>query len=197
MNKTNKIILFISIIVLCVLGVIFYNIYSRKNAPAPVIIDEYSIETEDSFSDGLKNPNSVSTYTLADDEIGITEKSIYLVDINNDKKMDRITKSFFDNANAHSYYEYKIELNKNGKYVDITPNNLRTVNGADCDLQQVKFVFKPTFKIILIHRDMGETWVDATMAKRRVYSLNNDKLTASADKDLRVVCDVKELFFIQ
>ena len=194
MNRTNKIIWIISIAALCVLGVIFYNVYSKKSPKSNNIVDEYQTEASDSFSDGLKNPSSVSTYTLDDDEIGITEKSIYLVDINGDNKKDRITKTFFENGNAHSYYEYTVELNQNGKYVDITPNNLRTVNGADCDLQQIKFLFKPSFKIIMIYRDMGETWVDATMAKKRVYSLNKDKLDASADKNLRNVCDVKELF---
>ena len=194
MNGTNKFILFISIIILCVLGVIFYNVYSKQSPKTTKVVDEYQTETTGSFSDGLKNPSSVSTYTLDDDDVGITEKSTYLIDINGDNKKDRITKSFFDNGNAHSYYEYKIELNKNGKYVDITPNNLRTVNGADCDLQQVKFVFNPEFKVIMIYRNMGDTWVDPTMAKRRMYSFDNGKLKASADKDLRVVCDVKELF---
>ena len=46
----------------------------------------------------------------------------------------------------------------------------------------------------MIYREIGETWVDATMAKKRVYSLNKNKLEASADKNLRNVCDVKELF---
>ena len=194
MNGTNKIIWVISITILCFLDVIFYNIYSKQPQKASTVVDEYSIETTDSFSDGLKNPNSVSTYTLDEDEVGITEKSVYLIDINNDKEPDRITKSFFDNGNAHSYYEYKIELNKNGRYVDITPDNFRTVNGADCDLQQIKFVFKPKFKVIMIYREMGDTWVDATMAKKRVFSFVENKLKAGSDEKLRKVCDVKELF---
>lgn len=193
MNGTNKLIWFITIATLCFLGVVFYNIYSKQSPKISNIVDnEY--QTENSFTDGLKNPNSVSTYTLDDDEIGITEKSTYLIDINNDKNPDRITKYFFENGNAHSYYEYKIELNKNGKYVDITPKNFKTVNGADCDLQQIKFVFQPQFKIIMIYREMGDTWVEPTLASRRIYSLDNDTLNASSDKKLKVVCDVKELF---
>ena len=194
MNKTNKIIWIISIALLCLLGIVVYNIYSRQQTNLPTVVDEYLPETDDTFSDGLKNPSSVSTYTLGDDEVGISEKNVYLIDINNDKVPDRITKSFFDNGNAHSYYEYKIELNQDGRYIDITPDNFRTVNGADCDLQQVKFVFKPKFKVIMIYRDMGDTWVDATMAKKRVFSLVGNKLKASADETLRKVCDVKELF---
>lgn len=193
MNGTNKLIWFITIATLCFLGAVFYNIYSKQSPKISNIVDnEY--QTENSFTDGLKNPNSVSTYTLDDDEIGITEKSTYLIDINNDKNPDRITKYFFENGNAHSYYEYKIELNKNGKYVDITPKNFKTVNGADCDLQQIKFVFHPQFKIIMIYREMGDTWVEPTLASRRIYSLDNDTLNASSDKKLKVVCDVKELF---
>ncbi len=55
-------------------------------------------------------------------------------------------------------------------------------------------MFNPEFKVIMIYRNMGDTWVDPTMAKRRMYSFNKDKLDASADKNLRNVCDVKELF---
>lgn len=194
MNRTNKIIWILSIALLCFLGIIFYNTYSRQTQKSSMRVDEYSTQNDDSFSDGLKEPNSVSTYTLDDDEVGVTEKSVYLVDINNDKIPDKITKSFFDNGNAHSYYEYKIELNQDGLYVDITPDNLRTVNGADCDLQQVKFVFKPKFKVIMIYRSMGDTWVDATMAKKRVFSLIGNNLKAGKDENLRPVCDVKELF---
>ena len=195
MNKTNTLILGLSVILLCAFGVIAFNIKSKpvfeKN---PVVEDSYLDENEKSFSDGLKNPDSLTTYQLAEDETGITEKSTYLVDINNDKKPDRITKTFFENGNAHSYYEYKIELNKNGKYVDITPKNFKTVNGADCDLQQIKFVFKPKFKVIMIYREMGNTWVEPTLAKSRVFVMNGEKLSASKEKNLRAICDVKELF---
>ena len=95
MNGTNKIIWIISIAALCMLGVIFYNVYSKQSPKSPNVVDEYPLETENSFSDGLKNPSSVSTYTLDDDDVGITEKSTYLIDINGDNKKDRITKSFF------------------------------------------------------------------------------------------------------
>ena len=198
MEKTNKLMLIISVVALCVLGIIVYNITSsseNKKSINPTIENNTIFDDSKSgFSDGLIKPASTTNYELGEDEIGITEKSIYMVDINNDNNLDRITKTFFDNGNAHSYYEYKIELNKNGKYIDITPDNFRTVNGADCDLQQIKFVFKPQFKIIVIGREMGDTWIEPTIATKRVYSLSNEKLKVSKDTTLRAICDVKELF---
>ena len=199
MEKTTRFIWIISIATLCVLGFIFYNTISKhsndtvkqKNITQN---DIFLTNDESEFSDGLTNPVSTISYDLGEDDIGITEKSIYLIDINNDKALDRITKFFFENGNAHSYYEYKIELNKNGNYVDITPENFRTVNGADCDLQQIKFVFKPKFKVIMIYREMGETWINPTMAYRQVLFMSGDKIQKSESKKLREICDVKELF---
>ena len=195
MNKTKNLIWIISIAALCVLSVVFYNIYTNKKTETksqPIFSDEF-VNDQD-FSDGLVNPDSVTKYNLDENDTGISEKSIYYVDINNDKKSDRITKTFYDMGNAHSYYEYKIELNQNGKFVDITPKNFRTINGADCDLQQIQFVFKPEFKVILISRDLGETWIDSTPATRRIYTLSNNKIELSNTKKLKPICDVKELF---
>lgn len=198
MNKTNKLVWIISVVLLCLLGFIFYKINSKptinQHNKTVVSYDNFFDNDENVFSDGLKNPNSVTTYNLSDYEPGVSEKSIYMIDINNDGKADRITKSFFENWNAHSYYEYKIELNKNGKFVDITPKGLRTVSGADCDLQQIKFVFKPKFKIIMIYRNLGANWAEPTLAKKRVFFLSDDKINVTDDEPLRTICDVKELF---
>ena len=196
MNKTNNFIWIISFVVLCVLGVVFYNTYNKKNTsqPTPVFSDEF-ISDSKSFSDGLKNPDSVTRYELDEFDIGLSEKSIYYEDINSDKKPDRITKSLIETGNAHSYYEYKIELNVDGKFVDITPENFRTVNGADCDLQQIQFVFQPQFKIVFISRYMGDTWDTPTAANKKVFKFSGDKLQSGDVKKTRPVCDVKELFF--
>lgn len=195
MNGTNKFVWIISVVALCAMGIVVYNIKSKpsNNIQKNIVEDSY---TDDGgvFSDGLRNPDSVTTYQLDEDETGIAEKSVFLVDINHDKLPDRITKTFFENGNAHSYYEYKIELNTNGKYIDITPKNFKTVNGADCDLQQIKFVFKPKFKVIMIYREMGDTWVEPTLAKSKTFVINDDDMVASKEKNLRTVCDVKELF---
>lgn len=196
MNNTNKLIWGISIAALCGLGYVVYNITSKqsKTNPARIVDSDYSYNTETSFSDGLPNPSSVTTYPLGEDGVGISEKSIYLIDINKDRYPDRITKTYFENGNAHSYYEYTVELNIDGEYLDITPDNLHTINGADCDLQQIQFSFRPEFKITVIYRTMGDTWIDPTMAQRRVYSLDNNRIKSSKVKQLRAVCDVKELF---
>lgn len=196
MNQTKNFTWIIAVIALCVLGWVFYNLTSNKSVTqqTPSIFSDEIVQNSDEFSDGLNNPDSVTTYPLDEFETGISEKSVYMIDINNDGKNDRITKTFFENWNAHSYYEYKIELNKNGKYIDITPKNLRTVNGADCDLQQIQFVFKPKFKVIMIYREMGDTWIEPTMATKRIYSFDGDTLNPSYDKNLRTICDVKELF---
>ena len=195
MNGTNKFVWIISVVALCAMGVVVYNIKSKpsNNIQKNVVEDSYT-DDDGVFSDGLHNPDSVTTYQLDEDETGIAEKSVFLIDINHDKAQDRITRTFFENGNAHSYYEYKIELNKNGKYVDITPKNFKTINGADCDLQQIKFVFKPKFKVIMIYREMGDTWVEPTLAKSKTFVINDDNMVASKEKNLRAVCDVKELF---
>lgn len=196
MNKIKNLIWILTIAVLCALSYVLYITYTKQKsetASTPVFSDEF-VNTASGFSDGLTNPDSVTKYPLDEYNVGMSEKSIYFANINNDNETDRITKIFFETGNAHSYYEYKIELKQNGKFVDITPENFRTVSGADCDLQQIQFVFKPQFKVILISRDMGETWVDPTVAKKQVFKFVENTLQEKETKTLRKVCDVKELF---
>jgi hypothetical protein len=196
MNKSKNIVWIITVIALLGLSVVLYKTISNKSEPVQneQISDNNDSDEYNEFSDGLNNPDSVVTYKLKDFEDGISEKSIYDIDINKDGKPDRITKSFFNNWNAHSYYKYTIEINDNGKYVDITPDGLRTINGADCDLQQIQFKFKPKFQITVISRKMGDTWNESTTAYKKIYSLDKNNLTESKEKELRSVCDVKELF---
>lgn len=196
MDKIKNLIWILAIVVLGALSYVLYTTYTKQKTetpPTPVFSDEF-INNNSGFSDGLTNPDSVTKYPLDEYDVGIAEKSIYLADINNDNKPDRITKTFFETGNAHSYYEYKIELNQNGKFIDITPEKFRTISGADCDLQLVQFVFKPQFKVILISRDLGETWLDPTTAKKQIFKLSENKLQKTETKTLRKVCDVKELF---
>ena len=196
MDKIKNLIWILAIVVLGALSYVLYTTYTKQKTeipPTPVFSDEF-INNNSGFSDGLTNPDSVTKYPLDEYNVGIAEKSIYLADINNDNKPDRITKTFFETGNAHSYYEYKIELNQNGKFIDITPEKFRTISGADCDLQLAQFVFKPQFKVILISRDLGETWLDPTTAKKQIFKLSENKLQKTETKTLRKVCDVKELF---
>ena len=60
--------------------------------------------------------------------------------------------------------------------------------------EPAKFVFKPKFKVIMIYREMGETWINPTMAYRQVLFMSGDKIQKSESKKLREICDVKELF---
>lgn len=196
MNKIKNLIWILTITVLCALAYVLYTTYAKQKneaQPTPVFSDEF-VNTASGFSDGLTNPDSVTKYPLDEYDVGMAEKSIYFADINNDKKNDRITKTFFETGNAHSYYEYKIELNQNDKFIDITPKNFRTVSGADCDLQLIQFVFKPQFKVIMVSRDMGETWLDPTVAQKQVFKISENTLQEKETKKLRKVCDVKELF---
>ena len=197
MNKIKNLIWLLSIMILCALAFVFYNTYTKQKAhtqPTPVFSDEFTTNDSREFSDGLTNPDSVTQYPLDEFGMGTSEKSIYYIDVNKDNKPDRITKTFVETGNAHSYYEYKIELNQNGKFVDITPENFRTVNGADCDLQQIQFVFKPKFKVVLISRELGDTWNDTTAAQKQTFQISENKLQKTETKTLRKVCDVKELF---
>ena len=195
MKSRNIIILTIIIFVLAIFAVVVSSIfnYTQPVSEEPTFNTINTTESSE-FSDGLPNPTSVVTYPLDEFDIGISEKYTYKIDINNDGKIDKITKTFFDTGNAHAYYKYTIELNKNGKHIDITPEGLQTTNGADCDLRQIQFRFKPSFQITVINREMGDTWDEPTPAHKKTFSLQGDKLTESKEIKMRKICDVKELF---
>lgn len=197
MNKTKNIIFISSILILCVLAFVLFKISPTNNKTHYSQQPETIYENTDNlaeFSDGLVNPDSVTEYELDEFNMGLASKSIYYADINRDGANDRITKNFISTGNAHSYYAYKIELNHNGKYIDITPDGFQTINGAMCDLQQIQFKFKPSFKIIMIYRQLGDTWNDATLAEKKVFTLKNNTLVSTGTVKMRPVCDVKELF---
>ena len=200
MNKSKSFMWIIFIAVLFATGIIFYKFVLLKRPAFPtekatVISQTYDIDNIDGFSDGLTNPDSIIKYDLNEFETGIAEKSIYYIDINNDGTKDKITKTFIETGNAHAYYEYKIELKTGDKYIDVTPKNFRTTNGASCDLQQIKFSFKPKFKVTIISRAMGDLWNTPTMAYKQTFALSSDnKIQVSQKTQMRAVCDVKELF---
>jgi hypothetical protein len=198
MNQTKNIMLIITIAIVLGVSLFLYKKFSSNKTnitqPKEQIFTDDNVFDSEEFSDGLMNPDSVITYPLQEFETGISEKYVYAIDINKDGKPDRITKTFFENGNAHSYYKYSIELNNGKKYIDITPKGLQTTNGADCDLQQIQFKFKPQFQIVVISREMGDTWDEPTMANKTTYSLKNDVLNESSKTPLRKICDVKELF---
>lgn len=146
------------------------------------------------FNDGLPNSDTTVTYPLDEYKMGISEKSIFEIDINKDTKIDRITREFHETGNAHSYYTYKIELNNGGRFTDITPEDFQTINGDTCDLKLIRFSFVPKFTATIIYRDLGNTWEEPTEAYKQSFYLSKDKLVTSEKTILKPVCDVKELF---
>ena len=200
MNKyKNAFVWIISIIAFIVLAVLLFSIYS-KNAqtqktiqPTPIFHDDI-VKHSGAFSDGLNNPDSITTYELDDFPDGLSQKQVFYIDVNGDGKNDKITKSFYETGNAHSYYEYKIEIKDGDKYVNITPQNLKTVNGANCDLQQIQFAFKPRFQINMIYREMGDTWNEPTMAYKKTFTIKDGKMISNSPQKMYSVCDVKQLF---
>lgn len=198
MNKIKNVIFIIAIVILGVLAFMFYN-KAQNNIPTNnetmfVDFNKESTNIKTVFSDGLNDPDSVTKYPLDEYGTGISEKSIFYIDINRDKTKDRITKIFVETGNAHSYYQYKIELNIDGKFVDITPNNFRTTNGDVCDLQQIQFIFRPSFKVILIYRELAETWDTPSIARKQVFKISGNRFVSDNPQALRSVCDIKELF---
>ncbi|MDR1826607.1 MAG: hypothetical protein LBQ49_02855 [Rickettsiales bacterium] len=137
------------------------------------------------FDDGLSDPTSKTEGQLDDTGAGIAGVETF----NHAPNME-ITRTRVEDGRAHGYYEYKITLD--GR--DITPDEFRTIEGADCMLQKFKFSFAPEFSITKISRPWEETWLTPTMAEKTVYILDDGELKASEPEELKQICDVTELF---
>jgi len=146
------------------------------------------------FNDGLGNPDQVQRFVSVEDDAELVSIETFDIDINNDGVKDRITKSRFENGTAHFYYEYKIELNLDEQFVDITPDEFRTIEGADCSLRKLRFVFYPSFQVIKISRTWEDTWITPTLATRTIYKLKNNKLEIASTSALKKICNVSDLF---
>jgi hypothetical protein len=151
-------------------------------------------EEETEFTDGLIQPQSTETFPLDETGSGIEKKEFFSIDLNNDGVMDRIIRTRNENATAHFWDDYRVELNKKGKFENVSPEGLRTIEGADGSLQKIQFVFKPKFQIIKISRPWIYSWDNPTMATRTVYELQGDKIVEKSVKELKKVYDVSELF---
>lgn len=151
-------------------------------------------DVSDKFSDGLGTPDKITRGTLDEFGAGIESIAEFNRDINNDGKTDRITRTHIATGNAHDYDEYKIELNKNGKMQDITPQGFRTTRGADCALRLIQFHFKPVFGATIISRQFKDTWNTPSMATKTEYKLENNQITNTPSTQMKTVCDVKDLF---
>lgn len=196
MKGTKTFIWILTIMILIPLSVLFYKKYSNIQTQPEEIkpFTEDIIITEDGFSDGLGEPDSIINYPVEEFEPGPAKKFVYHIDINNDGEPDKISKTFIETFNAHSYYTYQIELKIGNKYKDITPEGLHTSSGADCDLRLVKFDFKPNFRITIISREFGDSYADTAMATKQTFNISNNKIEETNKIKLREVCDVKELF---
>lgn len=146
------------------------------------------------FSDGLGTPDTVTHGMLDEFGAGIESVAEFNRDINNDGKMDRITRTHVATGNAHDYEEYKIELNNNGVMNNITPKGMRTTKGADCALRLIQFTFKPHFGIKVISRPFQSTWDTPSVATQTTYTLSQNKIVQDGTTQLSSVCDVTELF---
>lgn len=196
----TNLILSILIIAICIL---FYTLWKRQpeNSAVNETIKHQEMHTENSqelnmgtFSDGLDKPNSHFMQEPDETGAGVVDTAIFTVDINDDKLPDKITRTRHESGTAHFWDEYKIEINQKGIYKNITPKGFRTTIGAECALQQLRFMFKPQFHVVKISRQWRGSWDTPSMATRTVYTLDNNKFISSAPQQLGVVCDVTELF---
>ncbi len=201
-ERGSAILTILLIIMVVVIGFLIYLLAggSIPKATKTVGVESPTMEISASkteneqFSDGLTNLVSSKKFNLNEFGEGIAEQNIYEYDINNDGKKDRITRTKNENGTPHFYYEYKIELNKNGSFVDITPEGFRTTEGAECALQKLQFVFKPDFKVIKISRDWKDSWDTPSLAIQTTYNFSDGKIISTSEKELQTICDVSELF---
>ncbi|MCL2331453.1 MAG: hypothetical protein FWC61_02810 [Proteobacteria bacterium] len=212
-NSSKKLQTALFIIVALLAALLAWLIYSRMGAAPkpepqgpgetpemplaraiPRALPAVTPDTNYNFDDGLHNPASAEHPQLDDQGAGIASVEIFVTDINGDGKNDRITRTRNENGTAHFYYEYKIELGIGGEYMDITPPNFRTIEGAECSLQKIRFIFAPSFRAIKISRSWQDSWDTPTMASRVIFNLVGNELRAGQTEPLQEICNVSELF---
>lgn len=193
--------LIVLIAALCALGYMLWARQSSNNtAQGTNMSGEFNLSKQNKqsetyvFSDGLGTAESVKTDNPDETGAGVVKTEIFNIDLNNDKIPDRITKERHETGTAHFWDEYKIEINQNGRYKNITPDGFRTTVGAECALQKLQFKFKPKFQVIKISRPWRDSWDTPSMATRTVYTLKDNKMIAGTPEKMGTVCDVAELF---
>lgn len=204
-EQSGNIVLNILLIIMFL--IIAFLIYILAGGKVPKISSTSGIQSPDmptqnvnaaqtggAFSDGLNNPSFSDQYPLDEFGAGIAEKDIFDVDINGDGKNDRITRTRNENGTSHFYYQYKIELNKNGTFTDITPSGFRTTEGAECALQKLQFRFSPVFEVIKISRKWQDSWDTPTLATKTTYKFNDGQLEQVSSQQMKSICDVTDLF---
>ncbi|MDR2268913.1 MAG: hypothetical protein LBD94_01895 [Rickettsiales bacterium] len=204
MQKSN-IVAFVAAAMLAI--AISYFFFGRKDKEAVKIaptktqaehVQKTKVKTSQGFGnykfdDGLHGPDSKTEFPLNDAGEGVASSETFNANIGGGKKI-RINRIKNESQTSHSYFEYKIELETNGNFADITPDEFRTVEGADCALQKIRFVFTPEFAAIKISRKWIESWITPTMATKTIYKLSGDKLEISSSVPLEKICNVSDLF---
>lgn len=193
----------LSILAIGAIIVLGYMLWSKNTAKEQDTPEEYipqpertipEYEQDNVFTDGLATPSESMEYELDDTGAGIASTDVYYYDINGDGNKDRITKTRNENGTAHYWEAYKIELNQNGRWNDITPDGFRTTEGAECSLQKIQFAFEPEFKAVKISRPWRESWSTPSMATKTIYKMQDNKLVTESIQEVGEVCDVAELF---
>lgn len=196
------------IMLLVMIGILTYLLIGNHsyNAGRNIGTDSVQIEDKrqripsihktdaDEFHDGLGQPNATTEYPLDDVGAGLVQVDTFRYDINNDGRMDRIIRSRIENGTSHFSYEYTIKLNTVNGFIDITPPDFNTIEGAECALQKIKFSFTPTFRAIKISRPWHDTWTTPTAATIDVYGIDNNAIDLIDTSPMPIVCDVSELF---
>lgn len=143
------------------------------------------------ISDGLLIPDSTEVLNPIDKNgivYGITKSEIFFIDINDDRRKDKIIRERFSTGTAHGYTNYKIELD-NGEKI----GEFKTFEGADCFLTAYKFQFNP-FIITKVSRPLGgESWNQPAQSKIEQFEILDDKLEKISETDGPSICDVREL----
>lgn len=204
--NTQRSNIFIKIFGLIIMVVIVILVYMLASKPKKTDVSAFGtgspqisetntkIKTSGVFSDGLSSPISSETQMPDETGAGTVQQDVYSVDINRDGVLDRIVRTRKENGTAHFSYEYKVNINKNGAWYNITPNGFYTTEGAECALQKLQFIFKPEFSVVKISRPWSDSWGTPTVATKSVFKIKNDKMVLESSQKLQSVCNVSDLF---
>ena len=196
-GNTITVLIMLGIVVSVFVG--YGLIHKNKNdvqtfGTAAVNITQKQKNRAITFNDGLGKTKDKIGYKPDETGTGVTRIETFSFDINSDGQDDKITRIRHENGTAHFWDEYTIEINENNRFRTITTDDFRTINGADCALQKIKFVFKPKFQVIKISRPWVDSWTTPSMATQTTYELINNKMVMVETKKLSSVCDVTDLF---
>lgn len=217
--KTVFYILFAIIIIGTLIGLFFISSSVKKKSETDIMIPEQTemIYTKKSlpakpeiitgFDDGLYKPWKVENGVLDQFGEGVISREIYKGVFGMQKIPYTIEKANIATNGRENFAEYKVVIHKksgenNATFsdhqkqviLDVTPQDLNTINGADCSLKRIKFGFDPSLTITVISRPFIDTWITPSMATMKRYTLKDNKMELIESKEIGVICDVTELF---